>query len=120
LKEANIDSYLALNCALISDSTNQTIGRKDPLFYLKERYKWTTEEIVNERLNSHLIPVPELANGGYEQCESAEARKEKISKDFDTFIRKRASLIACAAKDLTEGKYISSTQILSSCNAKAN
>ena len=57
LNEAEIDSYLALNCALISDNTNVTIGRKDPLEYLKDRYKWTTEEIVRERLQSHLIPV---------------------------------------------------------------
>jgi hypothetical protein len=31
LKEAEIPSYLALNCALISDKTNMSIGRKDPV-----------------------------------------------------------------------------------------
>ncbi|MDP3042429.1 MAG: DUF262 domain-containing protein [Candidatus Omnitrophota bacterium] len=119
LEEANINSYLALNCALISDSTNMSIGRKEPLLYLKERYQWATEEIVHERLNSHLIPVAELANGGYEQTNLLEERKEKIQRDFDTFIRKRASLIAYAAKQLTEGNYISSTQILNVCNTKS-
>ncbi|MCK9275043.1 MAG: hypothetical protein M0P57_08130 [Syntrophales bacterium] len=64
LKEAEINSFLALNCALISDKTNISIGRKDPLEYMKDRYKWTSEEIVSERLQSHLIPIHELANGG--------------------------------------------------------
>ena len=35
LKEAKIDSYLAVNCALISDKTNISIGRKTPLQYLE-------------------------------------------------------------------------------------
>ena len=46
LKEAEINSYLALNCSLIMDKTNISIGRKDPLEYMKDRYKWTTEEVV--------------------------------------------------------------------------
>ncbi len=50
LKEAGLESFLALNCALITNTTNRTIGRKDPLIYLKERYEWTTEDIVNQRL----------------------------------------------------------------------
>lgn len=116
LQEANINSYLALNCSLISDSTNMSIGRKDPLQYLKERYKWASEEIVHERLNSHLIPVEELANGGYENIASEEERKIKIQRDFDTFLRKRADLMACAAKQLTEGNYISSNEILNLCD----
>ncbi len=112
LEEANIDGNLALNCALISDSTNLNIGRKDPLQYLKERYEWVSEDIVRERLNSHLIPVDELANGGYEGY-TDEARIEKITHDFDLFLTKRAKYIAYAAEQLVEGKYISSTQIIS-------
>lgn len=112
LEEARIDSNLSLNCTLISDSTNLNIGRKDPLQYLKERYKWVTEEIVHERLNSHLIPVEELANGGYEGYKD-EARKEKIARDFDLFLTKRAKYMAYAAEQLVEGKHISSSQILS-------
>jgi len=33
LQEANIESFLALNCALITGKTNRNIGRKDPLIY---------------------------------------------------------------------------------------
>ena len=120
LKEAEIESFRALNCSLIADDTNQNIGRKDPLQYLKERYKWVSEEIVNERLNSHLIPVAELANGGYENCSSESERKEKIKTDFENFMRKRATLIAKAAEELTQGKNISTVEILKFSNAYTN
>lgn len=115
LKEAGIDSYLALNCALITDSTNLAIGRKDPLVYLKDRYKWVSEEIVAERLNSHLIPIPELANGGYEGCTSDEERKKKVIDDFNAFIRQRARMIIEAANELVEGRQISSAEIIRKC-----
>jgi hypothetical protein len=38
LTEAEVDSNLALNCALISSTANRSIGRKDPLTYIQERY----------------------------------------------------------------------------------
>lgn len=110
LKEAGINSFLALNCALISENTNISIGRKDPLKYMKDRYKWTTEEIVNERLQSHLIPIQELANGGYEGL-SEEQKVEKIKSDFDAFLRRRAELVMKAAKLLSEGRQISAKEI---------
>jgi len=112
LKEANIDSYLALNCALITGKTNRDIGRKDPLKYLKERYKWADEDIVNSRLNSHLIPIKELANGGYEKMTNEE-RHSKIEFDFNSFIGKRADYIIEAVKHLIEGKKITVEKILS-------
>lgn len=120
LKEAEIESFRALNCSLIADDTNLNIGRKDPLQYLKERYKWVSEEIVNERLNSHLIPITELANGGYENCSSEFEKIEKIKNDFDNFMRKRATLMAKAAEELTQGKNISSVEILKLSNAYTN
>jgi len=108
LEEAGINSYLALNCALITDKTNYTIGRKDPLRYLKDRYKWTSEAIVNERLNSHLIPIPELANGGYEGLNNSE-KKEKIIKDFNQFLQKRAKIVLKAAGLLAQGRQINAS-----------
>jgi hypothetical protein len=119
LKEAEIESYLALNCALISDDTNLNIGRKDPLKYLTERYKWVSKEIVNERLNSHLIPVAELANGGYENGFNEEERKSKIKSDFDGFLKKRAAYFAYAAEQLTQGKNISSSDIITHVDGNA-
>lgn len=106
LKEAEINSFLALNCALIADTTNMTIGRKDPLQYLKDRYQWTTEIIVRERLQSHLIPIRELANGGYEGLSDTE-KNEKLKADFDTFLRTRAELVLKAAKYLAAGRQLS-------------
>lgn len=111
LQEANVNSFLALNCALITGKTNRNIGRKDPLVYLKERYKWADEEIVNSRLNSHLIPIKELSNGGYEGLETEE-RIEKIQKDFDAFLDTRANYILKAIDLLTEGKQVTIESIL--------
>ena len=106
LKEAEIDGFLALNCALIEDKTNISIGRKDPLDYMKDRYRWTSEAIVRERLQSHLIPIAELANGGYEGLSEAE-KTAKLNRDFDAFIRKRAELVSKAARLLADGHQIS-------------
>ena len=110
LKESDISSYLALNCALISDKTNISIGRKDPLVYLKDRYKWADQDIVRERLQSHLIPVEELANGGYEGLSELE-KTEKLKADFDVFLRKRASLVMKAARVLAEGRQLSASAV---------
>lgn len=110
LNEAEIHSSVALNCALITDKTNISIGRKDPLEYLKDRFQWTSEAIVNERLQSHLIPVPELANGGYEGL-SDTAKKEKLKRDFDQFLQKRAVLVMKTVRLLAEGRQVSAAII---------
>lgn len=112
LKEADVDGFLALNCALISDKTNISIGRKDPLQYLKDRYKWTSETIVRERLQSHLIPIEELANGGYERLSEKE-KAEKVKRDFTAFIQKRADLVIKAVNLLAEGRQLSAADIYS-------
>ena len=110
LKEPVINSFLALNCALISDKTNISIGRKDPLEYLKDRYEWTSEEIVRERLQSHLIPIPELANGGYEGLSSA-AKAEKLERDFERFLQRRSALVMRAVQVLAEGRQVTASTI---------
>ncbi|CAI2719370.1 DUF262 domain-containing protein [Nitrospina watsonii] len=113
LKEAGINGFLALNCALISDKTNMSIGRKDPLKYLKDRYQWTSEEVVKDRLQSHLIPIPELANGGYEGLNETE-KVEKIKKDFSNFLHRRAQLVREAVSLLAEGRQISASMLFKS------
>jgi len=106
LKEAGLENrYIAMNCALISDKTNLNIGRKEPLQYLKERYHWADEDTIKYRLNSHLIPIPELANGGYENLTDSE-RTIKIRKDYTSFIHRRAALFEEAAKKLCNGEPI--------------
>lgn len=111
LKEASIESFKALNCALITWKTNRIIGRDDPLTYIKKRSEWTNEDVVKERLNSHLIPIPELSTGEYSEV-SGDRRLEKIKNDFDKFMNKRAALIVAAAKELTEGREIVAANIL--------
>jgi hypothetical protein len=110
LKEAGINSFLAMNCALIDDKTNYDIGRKDPKRYLMDRYKWTTETIVSDRLQSHLIPIKELETGGYENLSDSE-KSIKVAEDFKAFIHRRAELIFKAVKLLAEGRQLSGSEI---------
>ena len=101
---------MALGCVLwLTNKTNISIGRKDPLQYLKDRYEWTSEAIVRERLQSHLIPIEELANGGYDGLSKAK-KIEKLKQDFDAFIRKRADFTMKAVKLLAGGHQLSAAE----------
>jgi hypothetical protein len=111
LKDANINSFLALNWALISSPTNRSFGRKEPLEYLKERYEWANDEIIHQRLNSHLIPIKHLASGGYDGL-SAEQKVVKIRKDFEDFLKERARLICTAMQKLVTGQRITAAEIV--------
>lgn len=113
LKEADIESFLALNCAMITDKTNLNISRKEPYRYFKERLEWTDEEGVNERLNSHLIPIKEMKNGDYSNL-SDQDRISKIKTDFSAFIQKRATYVARAVDLLTQGKEIFANEVIRS------
>jgi hypothetical protein len=111
LKEAKVESYLALNCSLITDKTNLNISNKDPLEYLKERYNWSSEDIVDSRLKSHLIPIEELKSGGYANM-PAEEKAKKVSDDFQIFIKKRAKYVVTAVNSLVQGKDIVASEII--------
>ena len=102
LSEAEIPSYLALNCALITWKTNRMIGRKDPLDYLQERVQWANESVVRERLKSHLISFDLLSTAHYADLEGAEF-KEKLAADFNKFLRDRANLVTAAMNVLCAG-----------------
>ena len=111
LKGTELQSYLALICALITDKTNLNISNKEPYSYLKERYSWTTEDEVNTRLKSHLIPIDELKSGGYSGLAEDE-KLEKIKSDFLAFLSKRAELVHHAVNKLIEGKDFSANEII--------
>ncbi|WP_213286694.1 DUF262 domain-containing protein [Bradyrhizobium sp. sGM-13] len=102
LSEVEINSSLALNCALITWKTNRAIGRKDPLAYLQERVAWADAGVVADRLKSHLISFDLLSNAHYADLQGA-ALKEKLSKDFDDFLRDRANLVVAAMESLAAG-----------------
>lgn len=110
-EENRINSTVALNCALITGKTNRTIGRKEPLTYLKERYEWVSEAIVTQRLNSHLIPIKQLEAGDYEGL-NEEAKAQKIKKDYENFLVARSSLIVIAVVKLANGEDITASEIL--------
>jgi len=65
---------------------------------------------VSERLQSHLIPICELANGGYEGL-SEKQKTEKLKKDFDAFICRRAEIVMKAVKLLADGRQLSATEV---------
>lgn len=111
LKEVGVESNLALNCSLITDKTNLNISNKDPLLYLKERYNWASEDIVNARLQSHLIPLEELKCGDYSELFDDE-KKEKVKADFAAFISKRADYVTAAVNILASGRDISAKEII--------
>jgi hypothetical protein len=75
-----------------------------------DRYAWTSETIVRERLQSHLIPIRELANGGYEGLAESE-KNEKLQADYEAFLRTRAGLILKAAKQLAGGRQLSAGEL---------
>lgn len=102
LLDAEIPSYLALNCALITWKTNRMIGRKDPLEYLQERVQWADESAVRERLKSHLISFDLLSKAHYASLEGP-AFKQQLIIDFNEFLRDRAKLVVAAMTVLTEG-----------------
>lgn len=102
LSEAEISSYLALNCALITWKTNRMIGRKDPLDYLKERVQWADEGVVRARLESHLISYELLSKAHYAAIDGA-AFKQKLTDDFNLFLRDRANLVVAAMGELAAG-----------------
>jgi hypothetical protein len=103
LSEAQIESYYAMNCALITWKTNRIIGRKDPLDYLKERVKLADLASVKERLKTHLIPYDLLANAHYASLQG-EALKVKLEEDFRQFCHSRAKLFEIAIQQLCIGK----------------
>jgi len=102
LSEVDIDGYRALNCALITWKTNRIIGRKDPVEYLQERVHWADAAVVRDRLRSHLISFDLLEKAHYTGL-YGDALRQKLSLDFDEFMRDRAKRVISAMNILTEG-----------------
>ena len=115
LTDAKIDSYLALNCALITWKTNRIIGRKDPLEYLQDRVEWAGEESVRERMKSHLIDFDLLAKASYKGL-GGEELAAKLKPDFEAFLRARAKLVHTAVTALAQGKTITVGSLQSMSN----
>lgn len=78
----------ALNCALISWATNRKVGAQTPSEYIANRAAKASlgENVVRQRLESHLVPYEAL-----------------ISNDYDAFLMARAELIHADMVMLCEG-----------------
>jgi hypothetical protein len=109
LKELEINPDLALNCAIITSSTNKSLGAKAPLQYIKEKYNVFDEQTIKFRLNSHLIPTTRLTE--IENNEDIDGNY--LKRQFEMFIRERAALIREAAEQLCNGSQITVESILS-------
>lgn len=98
-------SYRALNCALITWRTNRVIAAKEPIGYLKERVQGTAlgEQLVRDRLRTHLVPYEELAVG-WSQIPDKMARGEAIRSDYEQFLKARARVLVRPMADLCSGR----------------
>lgn len=110
LQELEINPDLALNCAIITSSTNKSLGAKSPIQYIKEKYQVFDEQTIKHRLHTHLIPTARLT----EIEDTQNGDNNYLKRQFEMFIRERAALIKEAAEQLCEGKHISVESILSS------
>ena len=122
LQEADINSWLALNCALVTWKTNRNIGRKDPLDYLKDRVVWSDEETIRHRLRTHLLDFETLSKATYTvdaKPLQGEPLKAKLNQDFERFLAERANLVATAAQYLSDGRLLSLEQLLGATRATA-
>lgn len=107
LAEAKIESYLALNCALITWKTNRNIGRKDPMDYLNDRVEWSDERAIDQRLRTHLLDYSMLTGARYKDEVgnplSGVLLTRKLGDDFTAFLNWRAQRVALTALKLAEG-----------------
>ncbi|WP_426976356.1 GmrSD restriction endonuclease domain-containing protein [Pseudarthrobacter sp. O4] len=96
-------SMRALNCALITWSTNRNISNKPPLQYLEERTDRADlgREAIQSRLASHLIPFDELAMAGPYSPESS----RQIGEDYEQFLQARASMMMPVIQSLCLGEH---------------
>ena len=109
LREVDVNPDLALNCSIITSSTNKSLGAKAPMEYIKEKFSVFDESTIKQRLYSHLIPVSRLT-----EIKSLEDNEPHLLKrQYEAFIRERASLIKDAAEQLCKGRQITPESILS-------
>lgn len=122
LTDAGIDSFLALNCALVTWKTNRNIGRKDPLEYLKDRVEWSDVPTIKHRLRTHLLDYELLAAASYSRDGKpleGEGLRQVLEPDFRRFLERRAIQVEVAANHLCNGRHISLDALLAESHAKA-
>lgn len=101
LEDIDVNPDLALNCALISSSTNKSIGAKNPFNYIQEKYEVFDNQMMVHRLSSHLIPVNPLKVEVGTNMDSP-----TIALKYEEFLRERAHIVSNAVKQLCDGHHI--------------
>jgi len=114
LGDLEVDTDLALNCMLISSSTNKSLGAKTPFKYIQDRYNIFDEETINFRLSSHLVPI-----GAMKAADMEPDDKDLLELRYRDFLKERAGLFRTVAVKLCDGRsltidqaYSDSSQIL--------
>jgi hypothetical protein len=104
--------FRAVNCTLITWSTNRTISDKDPITYLKERANNCSlgEEEMKRRIKTHLIPYTQLAVG-YASM-SDDDRRSRVKTDYEAFLSARAEILAKAAHRACDGKDMNLAELM--------
>ncbi|RKS22366.1 uncharacterized protein DUF262 [Arthrobacter sp. AG1021] len=113
LKDARIESMLALNCALITWKTNRTIARSAPIKYLEERaQRAPNEQDIERRLRTHLVPYQALKDAGPYEFGSSEELFAAVRHDFDRFLECRAVAIENFMRAVCSGDEPSLSDII--------
>lgn len=113
LNDAGIPSMRALNCALITWKTNRTIGRLDPIAYLKDRAQQAPNASdIDRRLETHLVPYDAIKNAGpYDALEGAVLRAE-VEPDYEAFLNARAEIVSKFMRLICNGEQPRLTDVM--------
>jgi hypothetical protein len=116
LSDSGIQSFRALNCALITWKTNRVIGRMDPIAYLEERSKrhGGRADEISRRLATHLVPFDALAIAGPYPAVTGNELRALVERDYERFLARRGELIASFAESLCNGERPTLTEVLQS------
>lgn len=95
-------TYRALNCALITWSTNRNISNKSPMQYLEDRVSKANlgVEAIRTRLQTHVVPFDELAQSG----PYGEEEGERVRDDYEAFLAARSAAMLPVLQDLCWGR----------------
>ena len=105
--------WRAVNCALITWSTNRKLSDQDPLEYLKRRtdHALKGEAEIRARLRTHLVPYDVLNVGGYASLVGSE-RTTRIREDYNSFCQSRAHILKTAADLAARGEVVSAESVM--------
>jgi hypothetical protein len=102
------ERFRALNCALVTWTTNRNISNKEPIKYLLERTDKAAlgEPEIRRRLETHAVPFDALNVGGYAAELNQEAREAMVKRDYQAFLEQRSQTMQKAITLLWNGERL--------------